>query len=121
MAISSPLSRSCGGGWGGGKPRAPPLEFAPFSITPRPGDGVQPDIAEHMRHEFEPLEYLFKRRVADAQAAGIGAERRHHGALAVAGKTAPLHRSAARRHPRLGMQMAGDFTGCSRRLVAKSD
>ena len=30
--------------------------------------------------------------IADAQAAGIGAERRHHGALAVAGKTAPLHR-----------------------------
>ena len=50
-----------------------------------------------------------KRRIADAQAAGIGAERRHHGALAVAGKAAPLHRAAARRHARLGMQMAGDF------------
>ena len=38
-----------------------------------------------------------ERRIADAQAAGIGAERRHHRALAVAGKTSPLHRAAARR------------------------
>ena len=69
----------------------------------------RPVVAEHMRHEARRPEYFRERRVADAQAAGIGAERRHHRALAVAGKTAPLHRAAARRHPRLGMQMAGDF------------
>jgi len=44
---------------------------------------VQLDVAEHMRREFDRLEDFCKRRVADAQAAGIGAERRHHGALAV--------------------------------------
>ena len=66
-------------------------------------------------------EYFCERRVADAQAAGIGAERRHHRALAVAGKTAPLHRTAAGRDPRLGMQMAGDFAGRAGRLVAKHD
>ena len=44
-------------------------------------------------------EYFRERRVADAEAAGIGAERRHHRALAVAGKTAPLHRAAAGRRP----------------------
>jgi hypothetical protein len=70
---------------------------------------VQPDIAEHMRHQARGLEDFFKGRVADAWAPGIGAERRHHGALAVAGKTAPLHRTAAGRHPRRGMQMTGDF------------
>ena len=62
-----------------------------------------------------------ERRIADAQAAGIGAERRHHGALAVAGKTAPLHRAAAGRDARLGMQMAGDFARRAGRLVAERD
>src|SRR5712675_2099430 len=81
----------------------------PRSITPRGGDGVQPDIAEHMRHEARRLEYFRERRIADAETTGIGAERRHHGALAVAGEASPLHRTPARRHPRFGMQMSGDF------------
>src|ERR1700761_8611777 len=80
------------------------------SITPRRGDGMQPDIAEHMRHEARGLEYFCKRGVADTEAAGIGAEGRHDRAFAVAGKTTPLHRAAAGAHPRLGMQMPGDFT-----------
>ena len=57
--------------------------------------------------------------IADAQAAGIGAERRHHRALAVAGKASPLHRAAARGDARLGMQMAGDFTHSPCRLMAE--
>ena len=65
-------------------------------------------VAEHMRGEAGGKNFR-ERRVADAQAAGVGAEGRHHGALAVAGKTAPLHRTAAGRHPRRGMQMTGDF------------
>ena len=66
-------------------------------------------------------EYFRKRRVANAQAAGIGAERRHHGALAVAGKTAPLHRTPAGRDARLRMQMSGDFADSAGRLVTKRD
>src|SRR5882757_11547637 len=89
------------------------------SVAARGGDGVQAVIAEHMRHQARGLEYLCKRRIANAQAPGIGAERGHHRALAVAGKTAPLHRTSACRHPRLGMQMTGDFTGGTCRLVTK--
>src|ERR1700755_258088 len=44
------------------------------SITPRRGDGVQLAVAEYMRHEAWGLEYFCERRVADVQAAGIGAE-----------------------------------------------
>src|SRR5881227_724415 len=64
------------------------------SITPRGGDGVHAVVAEHMGHEAR-LEYLCEGRVADAEAAGIGAECRHHRALAIAGKAAPFHRAAA--------------------------
>src|SRR5713101_8563154 len=86
------------------------------SVAARSGDRVQPGVAEHMRHEAERLEYFRKRRVANAQAARIGAERRHHGALAIAGETPPLHRTPAPRHARLRMQMTGDFTHRTGRL-----
>ena len=82
---------------------------------------MQPDIAEHVGHETQRLEDFCKRRVADGEAPGVGAEGRHHRAFAVAGKTAALHRAAARRHPRLGVQMAGDFTDRAGRLVAECD
>src|SRR5258706_2771355 len=72
-----------------------------------------------MRHEAERLEYFRKRRVADAQAAGIGAERRHHGTLAIAGKAPPLHRTPASGDARLRMQMAGDFAHRTGRLVTE--
>ena len=74
---------------------------APYSsIAARGGDGVQPEIAEHMRHQARGPENCCERRVADAEAAGVGAERRHHRALAVAGKAAPLHRSSPASTPR---------------------
>src|ERR1700691_4466615 len=75
------------------------------SITPRGGDGVQAVVAKHVRDEAGALENFREGCVANAEAAGIGAERGHYRALAVAGKAAPLHRTAARRHARLGMQM----------------
>src|ERR1700704_4912903 len=34
-------------------------------VAARGGDGVQADIAEHMRHEARGLEYFRERRVAD--------------------------------------------------------
>ena len=71
--------------------------------------------------EAQRLEYPCKCRVADVQAAGIGAKCRHHRALAVTGETAPFHRATARRHPRFRMQMAGDFARCAGRLMAKRD
>src|SRR6476620_1972556 len=80
------------------------------SAATRCGDRVQPGVAQHVRHEAERGKYFRKRRIANAQAPGIGAERRHDGALAIAGKTPPLHRASARGHARLRMQMTGDFT-----------
>src|SRR6185437_11999992 len=81
-------------------------DFFASSITPRRGDGVQAAVAEHMRHEAKRAEYSRECDVADAQAPGIGAERRHHRALAVAGKAASFHRAAAGGDARLGVQMA---------------
>src|SRR5580692_11243647 len=73
-------------------------------IAARRRNRVQPAIAEHMYHEAKRAEDFGKGLVANAQATGIGAERRHHRALAVAGKASSLHRTSTRRHPRLGMQ-----------------
>src|SRR5262249_25435837 len=70
------------------------------SITPRRGDGMQPVVAEQVRHELQRPENLLEGAVADAQAPRIGAERRHHCALAIAGKAAPLHAPPAGRNAR---------------------
>src|SRR5690349_2457027 len=66
-------------------------------------------------------EYPGERPVADAEAAGIGAERRHDGAFPVACKTAPLHGTATRRDPRLWMQVTCDFSDLTCRLMAEYD
>src|SRR3954468_4623699 len=78
---------------------------------------MHPVVAEHMRHETQGLEDLGEGVVANAQAAGIGAERRHYRALAIAGKASPLHGTSARGDARLRMQMSGDFAGRAGRLV----
>src|SRR3954470_19606083 len=78
-------------------------------------------VAEHVRDEPRRLEYFLKRRIADAQASGIGAECRHHRANTVAGEASALHRTSAPGHARLRMQMAGDFAGRAGRLMAKYD
>src|SRR5260370_21052108 len=90
-------------------------------MAARGDDGVQSVVAEQMRHKLERLEDFFKRGVADAQAAGVGAEGRHYGALTVTGKAAPLHRATAPRYPRFRMQMTGDFARSPGRLVTKRD
>ena len=90
-------------------------------VAARGRDRVHAVVAEHMRHEARRLEYLFERGVANAQAPGIGAERRHHRAHPVAGKTSPLHRASARGDARLRMQMSGDFADGAGRLMAKHD
>src|ERR1700732_3358053 len=82
---------------------------------------MQAVVAEHMSREARRLEYFRESRVADAQAPGIGAECRHDRALAVAGKTAPLHPPRACRHPRLGMKVACDLAGRTGRLVTNRD
>ena len=92
-----------------GEVKESPYRFD-FLITPRRGNRVQFAIADHMRHEARRLEYLCECRVADAQTAGLGAEGRHHRALAVASKAPTFHRTPACRYPRLGMQMPRDLT-----------
>src|SRR3954464_11161156 len=82
---------------------------------------MHPVVAEHMRHETQGLEDLGEGVVANAQASGISAERRHYRALAIAGKAPPLHRASARGDARLRMQMSGDFAGRAGRLMAKHD
>src|SRR5258705_12993566 len=89
------------------------------SVAARCGNRVQPGVAEHMRHEAERLEYFRERRVANAQTSGIGTERRHHRALAIARKTPPLHRTSASGDARLRMQMTGDFARRTGRLVTE--
>ena len=82
---------------------------------------MRPVVAEHMGDEGERPEYPRERRVADAQAPGIGAERRHHRALAVRGKAAPLHGAPAGGDARFRMQMAGDLADGAARLMAERE
>jgi len=82
---------------------------------------VQPDIAEHMRHEIQRREDSCERRIADAQAARIGAERGQHCALAVTGKTAPFHGASTACHTRFGMQVARDLTKRAGGFVPEDD
>src|SRR5579871_4839949 len=91
------------------------------SIAPRGCDRVHAVVAEHMRREIRRAEDFREGLIANAQPTGIGAEGGHDGALAVTGKAPPLHRTSARRHTRLGMKMARDFTGSTGRLVTESD
>src|SRR3954447_3507164 len=90
-------------------------------MAARGGDGVQAIVTEHVRHKGGFPENFCKLSITDAEAAGIGPEGRHHRALAVAGKTAPLHPAAAGGDARLRMQMAGDFADRSGRLMSKDD
>src|SRR5947209_3534265 len=76
------------------------------SVAARGRDRVHTTIAKQMRRETRGLEYFLERRVANAQAAGISAERRHHCAEAVTGKTPPLQRPPAGGDARLRMQVA---------------
>ena len=91
------------------------------SVTPRRDNRVQPVVAEHVRDEIRRAENFRERFVADAQAPGVGAEGRHHGALAVSGKAAPLGGAAAGGDAGFGMQVAGDLAVGARRLVAERD
>src|SRR5262245_40733199 len=59
--------------------------------------------------------------VADAQASRVGAERRHYGALAVAGKATALGDAGTGGDAGLGVQMAGDLAERAGRLMAKGD
>ena len=63
-------------------------------------DGVEPAVAQHMRGEGERAEHVGEGAVADVEAAGIGAEGRHHHALAVGGEAAAADRAAALRDAR---------------------
>ena len=82
---------------------------------------MQPEIAKHVCHEARGAEYFCKSRVADAQAPGVGAERRQNRVIAVADKTTPLQRASARSHPRLWMKVSGYLAGRAGRLVAEYD
>lgn len=78
-------------------------------------------VAEQMGDEAVSRKDLRKCDVADAEAAGIGAERRHHRSHPVGGEAAALHRSATRGDACLGMEMAGDLAARTGRLVTESD
>src|SRR5579872_2797307 len=74
-----------------------------------------------MRHEAASGKDLRKRLVANAEAPGIGAEGRHHDALAVAGKTTPLQPARPRRDAGFWMKVACNFAHGTGRLVAEYD
>jgi len=70
-----------------------------------------------MRHEAERLEY-FERRVANAQAARIGAD----AGITARSPSQAKHRAPSNARvssPRLRMQMTGDFTHRTGRLVTE--
>src|SRR5215471_3337627 len=90
-------------------------------VTPRGDDDVQSVVAEHMRGEIGRAEDFRERNVTDAQASRIGAERRHHGALAVTGKAAALGDAGAGGDTGFGVQMTGDLAVGATRLVAEGD
>ena len=76
------------------------------------------DITEYVRHEIEREDFA-KGRIADAEPPDIGAERRHHCALFVSRKAAPLHGAAAAGDARLGMQVPCNHAEGAGRLMAK--
>lgn len=80
---------------------------------------MHPPVAEHMGGKAERAEDRRKRCIADAEAAGIGAERRHDRAAVVAGEAAPVEGAATARNARLGVEMAGDLAARPRRFVAE--
>ena len=57
--------------------------------------GIEPPVPQEMRGEGERREHPGKRRVAHAEAARIGSERRHDEAPAVAGEAAPFSKKVA--------------------------
>ena len=81
--------------------------------------GIKPRVAEHVRGEFERAEHVGKGGIADIEAAGIGAERRHHHAGRIRGEAAARYGAAAMRDPRHWMQMARDFAGHALRDMAE--
>src|SRR5215471_13024182 len=73
------------------------------------GKRIDAALAHEMRGEGERAEHIGEGTVAHVEAAGIGAERRHHQARAVARKTAPAHAAPARAQARHRMQVACDL------------
>src|SRR5436305_5788495 len=70
---------------------------------------VEPVLAKHMRVELARAEHRGERAVADVEPARVGAERRHHQRLAVAGEAAAGNRAAPLCDARPRMQMARDL------------
>ena len=78
-------------------------------------------LAEHVRGERERAEQAEDGAIAHVEPAGIGAERRHDQAAAIAGEAAPAHRAAALRHPRDRMQMARDLAVAAPARTARGE
>src|SRR5438552_8223379 len=74
-----------------------------------------------MRREIRRAEDFGEGDVADTEAPGVSAERRHHGALAIGGEAAALGDTGAGGDPGFGMQVAGDLAERARWLVAEGD
>src|SRR5215831_17638523 len=74
-----------------------------------------------MRGEIGRAENPCEGDVADAEASRIGAERRHHGALAVTGKAAALGDAGAGGDAGFRVQIAGDLAERTGRLVTEGD
>src|SRR6516225_1089087 len=106
--------RSCG--WVGGAARTVTATLLcraepPLSIrqAPRRGEGIEPPLADEVGGEAQRAENLQESDVADVEAAGIGAERRHHQPRAVGREAFSCQRAAALVDAGGGMQVAGDL------------
>src|SRR5579885_3784977 len=74
-----------------------------------------------MRGKSKRAEHVRESGAAYIQAAGKGAERRHHQPRAIAGKATPAHRAPAMRDARHRMQMAGNFSFRAGRQMPERD
>jgi len=84
------------------------------------GESIDPSLAEHVRRESEGAEDIGEGTVAHVQAAGKGAKRRHEQAHAVARETAPSDAAPAPAHPCDRVQVPGDLTRRTARLMTEA-
>src|SRR4029077_2289641 len=94
----------------------PPYDI---SITPRADDGVHLAVAENVRSEIRRAEDFGEGDIANAEATGVGADGRHHRALAIGGKAPALGGPASGGDAVSRVQEAGDLPEGTRRFMAE--
>ena len=80
-------------------------------------DRIEPLVTKHPHRQSVAAEQRLEGDVEDVEPAGVGAERWHHEAKAVADEARPAQRSPVQHEPRSGMKVSGDFVRRPRRAA----